>query len=83
MPNLKPSSDDLFSELERYVALIKQSRAKDLEECEQIESILLRYKAARNEDQRKAATALNGHLSRVEASLDNARNVIRTVRSRA
>ena len=79
MPNLKPSSDELFAELEHYVAIIKESRAKDLEDCERIESIILRYKAVRNDEKNKATAALNSQLTRVEASLDTAREIIHAV----
>ena len=79
MPNLKPSSDELFAELEHYVAIIKESRAKDLEECEQIETLILRYKAVRNDEKKKATNALNNQLTRVESSLNTAREIIRAV----
>ena len=79
MPNLKPSADELLGELERYVAVIKKSRAKDLEDCECVESILLRYKVTRSEEMQKAATTLNGQLTKAEASLDSAREMIHAV----
>ena len=79
MPNLKPSSDELLAELEQYVAVIKESRVKDLEDCERIESIILRYKAVRNDEKNKATAALNSQLTRVEASLDTAREIIHAV----
>ncbi len=63
MPNLKPSSDELLAELEQYVAIIKESRARDLEESERIETLILRYKAVRNEEKKKATAALSSQLT--------------------
>ena len=83
MPNLMPSSDDLFQELERYVAVIKESRVKDLEDCERIQSLIVRYKATRNDEKKKAAAALNSQLMKAEASLDDARDIIHAVVSLA
>lgn len=72
----KPTSDDLFLELEHHVALIKESRTKDLEDCERVESVLLRYKAARDDEKKKAVASMNGQLTKAEASLDIAREII-------
>ena len=83
MPNLMPSSDDLFNELERYVAVIKESRVKDLEDCQRIESLIVRYKVTRNDEKKKAAAALNNQLMKAEASLGDARDVILAVVSLA
>ena len=63
MPTL--TADDLFDKVEKYVADLKQSRAKDLDNCQQLESALLKYKAARIEEKAVATQAISGKLDEV------------------